>query len=96
MQHTSGISEGKAIIKEGKLIRVKAKFDNDVIKSIRITGDFFLHPEEAIEDIEKTLIGSRIGEVHQKLKDAMKNMEYEGISPESLTKAIEKAWMRRS
>ena len=95
MLPTDGISEGRAIIKEGKLIRVKAKFEDDRIKSVRITGDFFLHPEEAIEKIEKSLIGVKIGEIRQKLEDVMKNMEYAGISPQSLAKAIEEAWMRR-
>ena len=96
MQPTSGISEGKAIIKVGKLIRVKAKFEDDRIKSIKITGDFFLHPEEGIESIEEALVGSKIEEVRLKLKEIMKDMEYAGISPDSLANAIEEAWMRRS
>jgi len=40
----------------GKLVKVSAEF-GETIKSVKITGDFFLHPEEAIELIEKSLLG---------------------------------------
>ena len=96
MPRMPGISEGSAIYKAGKLIRVKAKFNKDTIKSIKITGDFFLYPEEKIESIEQSLVGSKITDIRHRLEEIMKDIEYEGISPESLAKAIEEAWMRRS
>jgi lipoate-protein ligase A len=39
----------------GKLIHVSLNLDKHCIRSIKITGDFFLHPEEAILDLEKAL-----------------------------------------
>ncbi len=96
MPHTDGISEGKAIYKAGKLIRIKAEFEGEKIRKIRITGDFFLYPEEAIERIESSLKGLKISDVKEKLEEMMKDMEYEGISPEALAKAIEEAWKRRA
>jgi len=46
----------------GKLLRVRLKvvaaMDGTlVIQSVKITGDFFMHPEEAIEDLERLLTG---------------------------------------
>ncbi len=38
----------------GKLVRIKVKFD-DFIEDVRITGDFFLHPEQCIDEIENSL-----------------------------------------
>jgi lipoate---protein ligase len=51
----------------GKLLRVRiaAAADADgvtVIQSITITGDFFMHPEEAIEDLERLLTGAPLEE----------------------------------
>jgi len=43
-------------IPNGKLIRLKAEVDDNKIKKISITGDFFLHPEEKIFELEKSLI----------------------------------------
>jgi len=41
----------------GKLIRVQLVKKGNKIEKLRITGDFFLHPEELIEDLEKALVG---------------------------------------
>ena len=41
----------------GKLIRVQLVKKGSRIEKLRITGDFFLHPEELIEDLEKALVG---------------------------------------
>jgi lipoate-protein ligase A len=43
----------------GKLLCVDVEFSEGRINKIRITGDFFLHPEETIEKIEGSLIGMR-------------------------------------
>lgn len=41
-------------VKDGKLLRVKIKADQ-FIQDIQISGDFFLHPEDAITHIEQNL-----------------------------------------
>jgi lipoate-protein ligase A len=49
----------------GKLLRVRMTVTADappVIQTIRITGDFFMHPEEAIEDLEQRLNGAPLDE----------------------------------
>ena len=60
MQTQNGISRGKAIYKVpgGKLIKVDLGVRDGRIAEIRITGDFFMHPEDAIEELERMLMGT--------------------------------------
>lgn len=95
MQPPSGISEGRAAYKSGKLIKVHALFRDDEIVDIKITGDFFLYPEEKIENIERKLRNRRLNDAIEVIEEEMKDTEYEGISPEALWNAIREAWMRR-
>jgi lipoate---protein ligase len=49
----------------GKLLRVRMTVTEDsppVIQTLRITGDFFMHPEEALEDLERLLTGAPLDE----------------------------------
>ncbi|HEY3343557.1 MAG TPA: hypothetical protein VGJ97_01440 [Anaerolineaceae bacterium] len=43
----------------GKLIRVDASF-LERVEGVKITGDFFLHPEETLERIEACLVGAAL------------------------------------
>ena len=47
-------------VQGGKLIRVQLSVQADIITQIKITGDFFMHPEELIEDLEKALVGQTL------------------------------------
>ena len=44
----------------GKLVRVQLIKKEGRIEKLKITGDFFLHPEELIEDLEKALVGQAL------------------------------------
>ena len=50
---------GNAVYKVpgGKLIKISLVEDNGRIQDLKITGDFFLHPEDFIESLERALIG---------------------------------------
>lgn len=52
---------GKAELKVvgGKLLRVSSVIRDGRIEDIKITGDFFLHPEDSIDDLEARLRGIR-------------------------------------
>ena len=43
--------------KLGKIVKIKLDYNKEsqLIHSIKITGDFFLHPEEIIEHLEQGL-----------------------------------------
>ncbi|MFH1784987.1 MAG: hypothetical protein ABH842_01030 [Candidatus Micrarchaeota archaeon] len=43
-------------IPNGKMLRVIAELEGERIEKINITGDFFIHPEESIMEIEKSII----------------------------------------
>lgn len=39
------------------VIKVELEISDGAISTISLSGDFFLYPEEAIEDLERTLVG---------------------------------------
>jgi lipoate-protein ligase A len=47
----------------GKLVRVKADIDGDTIRSVRIEGDFFVHPEEGLAALESSLVGKMVSDI---------------------------------
>ena len=40
----------------GKLIRVQCVVEGGLVKNLVITGDFFLHPEDGIQELEKEIV----------------------------------------
>lgn len=41
----------------GKLVRVRIEYDDQEITGAQITGDFFLEPTDALEELEAALVG---------------------------------------
>jgi lipoate-protein ligase A len=52
----------------GKLLRIKVDY-GERINDVKITGDFFIHPEESVAFIEKCLIGTAANEEQKKIED---------------------------
>jgi len=79
-------------VEGGKLLRIDVDIENNIIQEIKINGDFFMHPEEAIILIEEKLIGIKIGEIKNKINEIIKeeNIEIIGFKPEDIEKAINK------
>ena len=80
------------VYKSKKLIKIALEYidDSKVIKSIRITGDFFLYPEEALDQLEGSLIGTKIDRysIMETIEKALQKCEAFGFDSESLTDAI--------
>ena len=78
--------------KAGKLIRVRAEMKGDIILDAQITGDFFVIPKEAIQELEKRLPGLRLEE--SVLLDAVQgyynefNPESPGVTPRDIVDAF--------
>ena len=53
------MKSGKNIFKAGKLIKIDLQYD-EAIREIKIHGDFFLYPEDAIDKLQHQLIGTRV------------------------------------
>lgn len=83
-------------VKEGKIVKVEAQFDN-VITKLKISGDFFLHPEEVLDEIEKSMLDLErdvsFDTLAFKIRNIIKNYDAQmiGISPESLALVIREA-----
>ncbi len=83
-------------VKEGKLVKVEIEYD-EVIRKIKITGDFFLHPEDTLDIVEKSMIGleksTNIETITSKIHRIAQANDAQmiGISPESLALVIKEA-----
>lgn len=89
-----GVAEEKVI--GGKLLRIKIDL-NGVVDKIQISGDFFLHPEDAIREIEGTLFGISAGmeeaSISSLLEEEIKSQGIEmiGISSQDIARVLKKA-----
>ena len=78
------------------MLKITVEFD-DVIDDVKIMGDFFLHPEESIKDLEKNLFGI-MSDADEKtitsiLNDVIeeKNIQLIGVTAQSIAETIKKA-----
>ncbi|MCL5430311.1 MAG: lipoate--protein ligase family protein [Candidatus Marsarchaeota archaeon] len=69
---------------EKGLIKISADVEGETIRSIRITGDFFLIPEESIVELERSLVGKRLDE--EALNETVGRFYSTGIVSPSMTK----------
>ena len=77
----------------GKLVRIDITFD-ERIKTAKLTGDFFLHPEDTLEDIVEVLIGASVPIQHEELRNKieavleMKDAQLIGASAEDIVNIL--------
>ncbi len=80
------------IFKAKKLIKISMSYDDKkkVINSIKITGDFFIHPEETLEILESNLVDTKLegNQISKKVEISLKNAEAFGFDVNSMTEAI--------
>jgi lipoate-protein ligase A len=77
-------------VPQGKMLRIEADIDGSIIKEIKITGDFFIHPEEAIIEIEDFLTGKSLSDIGQALAGFLdeKSIRIIGFNPSDLELAL--------
>ncbi len=82
----------------GKLIRVRVEFElgqQDKLISVKVYGDFFMHPESLIEDIETVLLesGLDIERARSRLDSLFKRPDVSvfGAGPEDFIATFETA-----
>lgn len=85
---------GKASVKVegGKMVNVEVE-EGEKLTDISITGDFFLHPPEALDEMQKKLEG--VSRDFEK-SDIMEELEgvdakFIGFSPEDVVEALQEA-----
>lgn len=90
------IFQAKQKVKEGKVVKVEVDCD-ELIRNVRITGDFFLHPEDILEEIEKSMVGlERNADEETIISNILKviadrDVQMIGISPGSIARLIKEA-----
>lgn len=89
-----GFAEEK--VPGGKLLRVKVDCDKAVEK-VQISGDFFLHPEESIKELESMVFGIDADMEENNIASLIaeevktKNIEMIGVSPQDIARVLKKA-----
>lgn len=86
----------KKIVKKicgGKLLRLSIAIEEgppQSIRSININGDFFAHPESAIEELESGLIGKTIeyATIREQIDKSLRGCVLIGLSQEELLSAL--------
>ena len=80
------------VYKSKKLIKVSLTYseENKSIHSISITGDFFLYPEKSLNQLEFSLIGTKIDKytLRETIEKALKQVDVFGFDQYSLADAI--------
>jgi lipoate---protein ligase len=83
------------IYKTQKLIKILLEYNDQedgkkIINSIKITGDFFLYPEESLDDLEAQLKGTLLDryKLKEKIDKCLENSEAFGFDTESMVAAI--------
>ena len=90
------IFQSKQKVKEGKVVKVEIEC-NELIRNTRITGDFFIHPEDILDEIEKSIIGlersASIETITSNIRSRIANRDVRmiGISPESIALLVREA-----
>ncbi len=49
----------------GKLLVAETEVKDGVLITVKVTGDFFMHPEEAINDLEEALRGIQVSKIDE-------------------------------
>jgi lipoate-protein ligase A len=80
----------------GKLVQVDFDIEDERLRNVEVTGDFFLYPEEALTAITASVEGSPadmpLAERTAAIAAAIPpGVEWLGSSPEALAAAIERA-----
>ena len=77
-------------VPDGKLVKITMDFEDEKIVKVKIMGDFFMHPEEKIEELEKELVGVEL--VKETLTDKvgkfLENVDVFGVDGEGFAEAI--------
>ena len=93
MEAGNGLLEGRSILKVsgGKTIRVWCRYRGETVEQVRFSGDFFMHPEEALEDLESRLHGVDVSRACEIIVDFLTDVELFGAAPEDFTEALRMA-----
>ena len=79
----------------GKLVCIDVSATEGKVSSVKITGDFFLHPEDRITALEESVVGVLLSEdeaaIAQRFGNALGDAQLIGATPQDLARIFKKA-----
>lgn len=75
-------------IRGGKTLKIDLELKGDRIVDIVISGDFFAHPEEAIDELERELKGSSIDDITFIVNKFRDRIELVGLSIDDILELL--------
>jgi lipoate-protein ligase A len=74
----------------GKLLRVDFEREGDMITKIKISGDFFMHPENFLEKLEELILKTPVSRLNDVLESAVRenSVQIIGFSIKDLTSIL--------
>ena len=86
---------GEYKIPGGKLVIADLDVRDGQLRDVKISGDFFLEPDTALERIDAAVEGLRAdapeAEIARQVLDAVSGAELIGISPDGVATAVRRA-----
>lgn len=87
---------GEYKVPGGKLVAVDVEIEDGRIARASVSGDFFLEPDDALETIDRALVGMPQGSTVSRLTDAVRvalgdGVTMVGFSPEAVAIAVRRA-----
>lgn len=84
---------GRTIIRKpgGKTLIIEITIENNKIKELVISGDFFAYPENQIDEIEEKTRNLTIQQALEVISKNLKTTKLLGITPEDIIKGIKQA-----
>ena len=92
MKAENGILRGELKVRGGKLIKCRMKVKNGRIEEIKFSGDFFMYPEEKLEELEEMLINIELKKekIRPIIHHFSENVEMVGADADDIVKVIMK------
>ncbi|WP_420113254.1 lipoate--protein ligase family protein [Pseudactinotalea sp.] len=91
---------GEYKVPGGKLVAADVEIAGGVMREVRVSGDFFLEPDEALERIDRALTGlaedATVATMAQAVSTAVEDAEMIGFTPEAVAIAVRRAQGRAS
>jgi hypothetical protein len=89
----SKMKQAEYKVPDGKLLAVEVDERDGELLNVKISGDFFMHPETAIIDLEKMLCNSSLNELEELVKRFfyINKVTLFGVEPIDFIKVIKKA-----
>jgi lipoate-protein ligase A len=91
---------GEYKVPGGKLVAADVEIADGVLREVRVSGDFFLEPDEALERIDRALTGlaedADVATLSAAVRDAVGEAQMIGFTPEAVAIAVRRAQGRAS